>query len=265
MCCGVAPEFAARAKDRMSAGRFSARFWIITVATVVTMGITGSLGFWQLSRAAQKVALVEQIQSRSELPAWGNGDLLASERPVEGIHRPVMLTGHWIPAASVYLDNRPMNGRSGFVLVTPLRLGGGERAVLVQRGWVPRDFLDRSKVPIIDTPAGEVQVRGRLAPPPSQLFELGDGERGAIRQNIDLPAFSRETGLQLLEGVSVLQTGEAEQSLLRDWPRFAADVHKHHGYAAQWFAMCVLAGFLYLWFQIITPRRKTNDHGSDHR
>lgn len=249
----------------MSAGRWSVRFWVITAAAAVTMGVTGSLGFWQLARAAQKNALEAQIQSRSALPAWSSRELLASPQPTDDIHRPVLLTGQWVPGASVYLDNRPMTGRSGFVLVTPLRLNGSERSVLVQRGWVPRDFLDRSKVPSIETPVGEVQVQGRLAPPPSQLFELGEGAPGPIRQNIDLPAFARETGLPLLVGVSILQTGDAAQGLQRDWPRFAADVHKHHGYAAQWFAMCAVAGFLYIWFQFITPRRKSNAHGSDPR
>lgn len=249
----------------MTAPGFSRRFWVIAAATALTMGATASMGLWQLSRAQQKAALEAQIQTRAALPTWSNGELLASESPDSGIHRPVALTGRWVPGASVYLDNRPMNGRSGFVLVTPLRLSGSERAVLVQRGWVPRNFLDRSKVPNVETPAGEVRVQGRLAPPPSQLFELGEGVPGPIRQNIHIPAFAGETGLSLLGGVSVLQTGDAAQGLTRDWPRFAADVHKHFGYAAQWFAMCAVAGLLYVWFQIITPRRKSNAHGTDPR
>jgi surfeit locus 1 family protein len=87
---------------------------------------------------------------------------------------------------------------------------------------------------------------------------------GTIRQNIDLTAFAKETGLPLL-GVSVLQTDAAADGLLREWPLVAIDVHKHHGYAFQWFALCALAGFLYLWFQILSPRRKRRSHGTDAR
>jgi len=249
----------------MIAGRGAARFWTVTAAAAVTMGVTASLGFWQLDRAAQKQALEAQIHSRATLPAWSSRELLTSPQWAAHLHGPVVLTGQWVPGASVYLDNRPMNGRSGFVLVTPLRLSGSERAVLVQRGWVARNFLDRSKVPSIQTPAGEVVVQGRLAPPPSHLFELGEAAPGPIRQNIDLPAFARETGLSLLEGVSILPTGNSAQGLQTDWPRFAADVPKHHGYAAQWFALCAVTGFLYFWFQFITPRRTPNAHGSDPR
>jgi len=43
------------------------------------------------------------------------------------------------------------------------------------------------------------------------------------------------------------------------------DVSKHHGYAFQWFALCALVALLYLWFQILVPRRKRNPHGPDAR
>ncbi|MCY1563154.1 hypothetical protein D9M68_1006430 [compost metagenome] len=103
-----------------------------------------------------------------------------------------------------------------------------------------------------------------MASSPSKLYELGKAGSGPIRQNIDLAAFAQETGLDLL-GVSVLQSGEAHDGLQRDWPLIAVDVHKHHGYAFQWFALCALAGLLYLWFQILSPRRKRRPHGTDAR
>lgn len=229
------------------------------------MALTGSLGVWQLSRAAQKQALQDSIATRSALPAWSSRQLLDSAHPAEDVHRPVALTGRWVAGANVFLDNRPMKGRTGFVLLTPLRLNGSERAVLVQRGWVARDFLDRNKLPDVPTPAGEVQVLGRLAPPPSQLFDLGEGVRGPIRQNIDLPALTVEWGIPLLGGVSVLQTAPADARLQRDWPRFVGDAHKHLGYAAQWFAMCAVAAALFLWFQIYLPRSRRRTHGTDPR
>ncbi len=241
-----------------------ARFVVVTVATVFTMAVTASLGFWQLDRARQKIALQEQINQRADLPAWQTDDLLLATDPLAGLHRPVQLRGQWVKDASVFLDNRQMAARNGFFLVTPLRLAGSQRAVLVQRGWVPRDFTDRSRVPTIDTPAGEVHVEGRLAPPPGKLYQLGEAGKGAIRQNIDLGGFAEETGLKLL-AVSVQQTGASPEGLLREWPRAAVGVDTHHGYAFQWFGLCALAGLLYIWFQFISPRRKRMSHGTDVR
>ncbi len=241
-----------------------ARVAVVTVATAFTMAVTASLGFWQLDRARQKIALQEQIDLRANLPAWQVKDLLRANDPLSGVHRPVQLRGQWVVEASVFLDNRQMSARNGFILVTPLKLAGSERAVLVQRGWVPRDFTDRSRVPTIDAPPGEVRVEGRLAPPPGKLYELGEAGTGPIRQNIDLGTFAQETGLNLL-AVSVQQTGASPEGLLREWPRAAVGIDKHHGYAFQWFGLCAMAGLLYLWFQIIAPRRKHLPHGTDAR
>ena len=124
--------------------------------------------------------------------------------------------------------------------------------------------MDRSLVPVVPTPQGEVEITGRLAPPPSQLLELGEAQVGAIRQNLYLDAYANETGLNLIPA-SVLQSGPSPEGLQRDWPRFEAAVHKHHGYAAQWFAMSAVVTGLYVWFQWILPRRRKPSHGTDTR
>ncbi len=241
------------------------RFWLITLAAVLVVGLTASLGMWQLGRAAQKRALQDGIATQSALPPLDSRALLDSATPADAVHRPVALSGRWVPGTNLFLDNRPMGGRTGFIALAALRLSGSERAVLVQRGWVPRDFQDRSRVPELALPAGEVQVLGRLAPPPSQLFELGTGAQGPIRQNVALSELAEQWGVPLLGGVSVLQTGADDAGLLRDWPRFAGDEHKHLAYAAQWFAMSAIAAGLYLWFQIFLPRSRRKTHGQDAR
>lgn len=240
------------------------RFWTVTAVAAFTVGLTASLGVWQLSRAAQKQALERDIAARGAMPPLDAAALWAPGAPEALLHRTAVLQGRWVSEASVFLDNRPMSGRTGFILVTPLRLAGSDRSVLVQRGWVPRDFQDRTRVPQVSAPAVEVEVVGRVALPPSRLFELGHVEQGRIRQNLDVDAMARETGLSLLP-LSVLQQGDSAEGLRRDWPRFESAEHKHLAYAAQWFAMSAIAAGLYVWFQLISPRRRRKLHGQDSR
>jgi len=129
---------------------------------------------------------------------------------------------------------------------------------LVQRGWVPRNFEDRSRVPAIETPAGPVQLQGRIVPPPGKLYEMGAAESGPIRQNLDLAQFRAETGLPLA-AVSIQQTDAAADGLARDWPPGNTGVDKHYGYAFQWFGLGALIAILYVWFQIVRRfiQRKT--------
>ncbi len=241
----------------MSPRLLQPRFVVLTLATVLMVALTFSLGQWQMRRAAQKQTLQAAIDAQKRLPAL-DGQVLAAIKNVANVmHREAMLQGHWQAAHTVYLDNRPMDGKSGFWVMTPLLLAGTDRAVLVQRGWVLRDFTDRTRLPAVLTPDGVVSVSGRMAPPPSKLYEFDGAAQGRIRQNLDLTAFAAETGLQLLP-VSLLQTGAASEGLLRNWPAPNTGVDKHYGYAFQWFALCALLVGLYVWFQLLLPRRRSS-------
>lgn len=227
------------------------RFVLVTVATVLAVGSTTSLGFWQLSRAAQKQARQVAMDTQGSKAPLSAASLLAATDPMALLHQRARLRGSWAPLKTmVFLENRPMAGRVGFVVVMPFILEGGQGAVAVQRGWVPRGMDDRTRVPQIDTVTGTEEIEGRMALTPSDLYALGAPTGGAIRQNLALPQFSAETGLQLLP-LTLQQTGASPEGLLRDWPVVNLGIEKNYGYAAQWFGMAALFSLLYLWFQII--------------
>ena len=236
-----------------TAGRTTA----VLVATLIGVTVTANLGAWQLRRAAQKIALESALDSRASMPAISTGELAASTALAEPQrYRPVQLRGRWVAGQTVFLENRQMESRVGFYVVTPLRLAGRSDAVLVQRGWVPRDLRDRTLLPVVTTPEGEVEVIGHIAPPPARLYEFAAAASGVIRQNLDVPSFAAESGLTLLP-LSVQQDDAPStrgDGLLRRWSRPAVDVQKHYGYAFQWFALCALMTGLYVWFQLVRPR-----------
>ena len=228
------------------------RFWLIAVAAVLGVGITLALGRWQLSRAAQKEAVAAAMAEQAALPPLDAAQLVALARPQDALHRRIQLLGRWLDQHTVFLDNRQMDARQGLYVLTPLALEDGATVLLVQRGWVARNFLERSSLPAIQTPAGMVSIEGRMAPPPGKLYELGTASAGLIRQNLDLKEYARETGLALMP-LTVQQTDVAGDGLLRAWPRTSAGVEKHHGYAFQWFGLSALIAALYVWFQIVRP------------
>lgn len=237
------------------------RFWLITLAAVVGVWTTAALGRWQLSRAAEKEALQALLEARGRMPAVDARSLLGAEpgtavEVASLLHRAVVLEGRWLDEHTVYLDNRQMQGRPGFFVLTPMQLAGPRGGVVVvQRGWVARNFQDRQQLPPVETPTGMlVRVEGRVAAAPSRLYEFQGADRAQgssrIRQNLDLAAFRSETGLPLAP-FTVVQTGAASDALLRDWPVVGTGVDKHYGYAFQWFGLCGLIALLYVWFQIV--------------
>ncbi len=234
-----------------------ARSVVVLIATVVAVTLTANLGAWQLRRAAHKIALQESVDARARLPALSAAELATRPDGAAAQHyRPVRLRGRWLPAHSVFLENRQMQGRVGFYLVTPLQLEGRDDAVLVQRGWVPRNLLDRTLLPRVTTPAGLVDVEGTIAPAPARLYEFSAAGTGTIRQNLDLADFATETGLRLapLSVQQVDSAATAGDGLLRRWAAPAIDVDKHYGYAFQWYALSALMTGLYVWFRLVRPR-----------
>ena len=238
------------------------RFIVITLSAVLAMLVTASLGRWQLRRAADKEAYQAQLDARVAMPALDGHSLLvpmAAEAQDALLHRTVVLQGQWLAQHTVYLDNRQMQAKPGFYVLTPLRLSGPAQpgqpqTVLVQRGWVPRNFEDRNAVPQVDTPAGDVRVTGRIAGQPARLLELqtpaADLGVSRIRQNLATDSFAQEIG-EPLPALTVVQTDAASDGLVRDWPVVGSGVEKHYGYAFQWFGLCSLIAILYVWFQIV--------------
>jgi surfeit locus 1 family protein len=235
--------------------------WVILLATAIGVTGTARLGVWQLDRAAEKANRQALLDERVHQPELTAADLARSPDEVDAqTQRRIRLQGRWVAHATRFLDNRPMDGRVGFHVVTPLQLADGT-AVLVERGWAPRHAQRRELLPPVQTPeADTVTVVARIIPAPSRLFDFGGLETGPIRQNLDIATAARESGLSL-RPVALLQTeGPQDDGLQRHWSTPSVGLDKHHGYAAQWFALSALMAGLYVWFQLIRPRRQAASH-----
>jgi surfeit locus 1 family protein len=281
--------------DKAATQRNGTRRWALLLLALTGVSVTLALGTWQLRRAAFKEALTSQIEAQNKLPALESiaqaatkniaNDVPASS-PVTAdsakplLHRNVKLRGQWLTQHTVFLDNRFMDGRAGFYVLTPLQLEA-QAVVWVQRGWLPRNAQDRTVLPEVPTPGGVVQVPGRVIESVSRAYALGESDAkaatassapaaaGASRIWQNLPDVDFGAQVQLLP-MAVLQTAQAavvntatlsadnaaQDGLLRDWPQPDAGVAKHYGYAFQWFALCGLIIALYVWFQILAPRRR---------
>jgi surfeit locus 1 family protein len=229
---------------------------IVWIGACVAVFATARLGLWQLDRASHQTTLAHEQAQRSEQPMLTTPQLArsAAEASMQW-HRRVALSGRWLHRQTLFLDNRPLDGRAGLVVLTPLLIAPGD-AVLVQRGWVQRDPLDRARLPQLPRSDDEVALIATIAPVPSRRLELQGADDGPIRQNLDLAALAREIGVEF-RPLSLLETQAPvpDDGLVRRWSVPAQAVWKHHGYAFQWFALSALIAGLTVWFRIVRPLR----------
>jgi len=232
----------------------------VSVIFALLLPVLLGLGFWQLERAAEKSALRDRYLQRGGMPPVRvSGQALGIEAMD---FRHAIARGRYRAEWTVFLDNRVLDGRPGYEVLTPLAIDGGERYLLVNRGWVPWGE-SRRDLPRIDTPDGPVEVAGRLRAPPRDYFTLEDEEALSEFQprwqNLDLGRYERLTGLAVSPLVLRLDPANDQGGgFARRWPQYQDSwIARHKGYAVQWFALALTLVVLYI---VLNLKRPQPDH-----
>lgn len=222
----------------------------------LTALICVSLGRWQLDRAAQRIAIAQAIQQGRQAPPLAL--TAAADASALQEWRPASATGTWLPDYTVLLDNRNLDGRPGVWVATPMRLQHSpDTALLVLRGWLPRQIGATPPATPPKPAAGIHTLTGQLRTHVPRLFELWQrsgrntsalpatwpAATPPVVQNLDLDDYAHATGLKLLP--VVLEQTQAvpsdPDSLVRTWETPSLDADKNKGYALQWFGFATIA------------------------
>ncbi len=149
------------------------RRWLGFTAFVLAMLVLCAvLARWQWGRYQVRLAENDRLDAALSAPPAPVDDLLdaapagpAPALPAELEWRTVTATGVFDEAAETAVRRRPLDGRNGFWIVTPLVTDAG--VLLVNRGWTPADTAagDTTAAPVVTPPpTGEVTVTARLRP-----------------------------------------------------------------------------------------------------
>lgn len=238
--------------------RFSFRA-VPFAATLVLVILGIALGNWQTRRAFDKTALQARLNQRAAAPPLVLDGALQDPAAVE--FRRVRVRGRFVAGWPLFLDNRPLNGRSGTILLMPFTIAGSNRQVLVARGWLPRApgaSAPGARPAPPAPPGGTVTIEGIAVTHAARVLQLGTAPRpapGAVLQNLDIVEVARASDLDL-QPFLVEQTGAEEgaddSGLVRKWPTPVLDVDRHKGYAFQWYALAAMA----LVFFLVTGMRR---------
>lgn len=231
------------------------------LAAAAVMALTFAAGQWQGGRAAEKDAIEARQAAQRDA-----GEVLLPATAIDAMAldgRRVVARGSFIGTATVFWDNRFAGRVAGMAVVTPLALDGGRRVVLVDRGIVVPG-ADRARLPVIATPAGTVEIRGRAYVAPRRTLELtGHADQGTLWQNLTPEKFAAHTGMEVQPVLLRQDGGPGGENLLRA-PDVAPSADtgmtaaKHRGYAFQWYslsALCVILIVFFTFFRHDQPSR----------
>lgn len=222
--------------------RFRPRWWGLLLA-LTACASTVSLGNWQARRASDKRELAAHYALAERAAPL---QVLARALPPEAlVLKHLAVRGEFVPKYTVLLDNKFYKGRTGYFVVTPLRISGSLLHVLVNRGWIAGGAR-RENLPAVRTPSGEVTIEGLGLAHAPRVLAAGSGRpAGPVWQGLSNEDFAQWSGLQL-QPVFLEQRSAVDDGLVRDWPRPDFGVATHQSYSMQWYLIAVLSVVLFV-------------------
>lgn len=225
--------------------KLKAIFWISFVGLGAAIMI--GLGIWQLQRLQERRAANAQIISRMDLPPiLITGEALDTTN-LE--YHSASVTGTYDFSQEIVLRNRTKEDQPGVDLITPLKIEGSDKAILVDRGWIPYEYsLPQQRQPY-DTGAGPVTIHG--------LIRLTQIRPSALTPsdplvNADMPRLDAWYWLNISQIQQQFRTYQLlpfylEQDPLDDVTVLPSPAHTfelddgpHLSYAIQWFSFAAI-------------------------
>ncbi len=211
----------------------------MTALVVMVLPIFLSLGYWQLSRAAEKRSMeVDYLAQLTALPVRPENGALSQR------FKRIRLQGRFTDQAFL-VDNQIASGRVGYWLIQAFDEVGGRR-LLLNRGFVEAP-ASRADLPEVNKPQGQLRLIGAVWPFTGLVPVLDDDAwpQGWPKrvQRLDV---IRMAALVEAESVEIrLEPGQPGVERAAPFAQLLNDA-RHRGYAATWFALGFTLVVLYL-------------------
>jgi surfeit locus 1 family protein len=238
--------------------RPSARTLVAIVGLALLAALFAYLGTWQLRRAdesrdiaARFAAGVAAAPREAPPSALGEGQRFSR----------LLVHGSYVAAPQFLLDNMLHEGMAGYQVLTPFKIEGSSRWLLVNRGWVAGDG-DRRILPHVEVDTAPRTVIGRLERLPRPGIELG--EPAALGTEVPVAVVEYPTAEELAERIGeplfayelLLDPAEPD-GYVRDWQAPGLAPERHLAYAGQWLALAAGAMVAAVTIAFRTLRRRT--------
>ncbi|KAI9754443.1 MAG: hypothetical protein M4579_004711 [Chaenotheca gracillima] len=217
-----------------------------------------ALGTWQVQRLGWKTDLIARFEDRLvreplPLPSQINPDAI-----VDFDYRRIYATGKFRHDQEMLIGPRIHDGKNGYLVVTPLERDDKSSTVLVNRGWVTKDFkrqADREA----GLPRGEVTVEGLLREPWKKNMFTPNNNPGAWE--FYFPDVGQMAALTGSEPIWIEETMTPD--LLKSYDREAKGIpigrpaevnlrNNHSQYIFTWYSLAAATTFM-MWLVVKKP------------
>lgn len=227
--------------------------WGMTVFTLILLPVLVSFGFWQLEREQQKIQLQTRYDERASAEPvnitgldWNNNDLGWI---------PITAIGHFDSEHQFMLDNRILDSKVGYEIITPFVTDTG--TILINRGWIAQG-QGRADIPELSVPESVMEIMGHIYVPDGEMFVLGsepqdDNTWPRLIQKVDVQQMGISLGVADIKPHVIRLVEESNGVLQTNWAAINMRPETHRAYAIQWFVMATVLLVLYIMFSFRNP------------
>ncbi len=231
-------------------GRYTIKFAKLpALAFLCLLSLLLSLGMWQANRAIEKRTIIQQQETALLMP--GTRLSTAFEDNAEtSRYQKLEVAGHYDTQQQFLIDNQISEGKAGYFVLTPFILQGENKAILVNRGWLPLN-QDRKNLPDVSMTAEPGVITGRANTFPSVGIKLEGAEiptdtSPSVVQIVDTQVLAKKLGYSLFSFQLELDKTQPN-GFKREWHTTTLmPPEQHTAYAMQWFALAFTLTVLFI-------------------
>ena len=194
-----------------------------------------SLGFWQIYRLNWKLELIEQIENSLK------NDPVELSNIEKTNYLRIKTRGDIDFDKQIYLYNLNDNGKPGFEVVNPIKIG--DENYLINRGWIPFEKKDLPEINFVDQ--NKIVGTLMLQTKPSTFKPENDIEKN-YWFTLNRDDISKFTGRNFSQYIIYLN---GNYKIPKPRVITAKISNNHKKYAITWFSMAISILLIYLYFR----------------
>lgn len=156
-------------------------------------------------------------------------------------YHPVSVVGHYQGNNTLFLQNQYHDDIPGFEVITPFKIKGEEKLLLIDRGWIQKTD---QRTPVITNTDDELRIIGSIKLLNEHQFILGQNilepnKMPLIIQKISINDISEKTHSAYFPFILRLSPREP-YGYVREWKMNQIVPERHMAYAIQWYGLAVI-------------------------
>lgn len=235
---------------------------LLTLLAFIMVIFFLKLGFWQIHRAREKTQLLATLSKRTFSIPLSIKMLPVDKKMLQ--FQPIQFRGTFENQQQFLLDNQIYQDRVGYDVITPVKVKGIKKAVLVDRGWIEAS-QSRQTLPALTAVIGSQIVKGIIYVPLAKQFILKNDNLDNIQwplriQRIDFELMAKALHTPVYPFVVKLDKNAAN-GFIRQWQFVTMLPAEHYAYAVQWFGFAILLIIIYCILIIKVVKKKSETYG----